>query len=262
MCVSRRWAFKKRQVFPKKRVNEEMFPRLLSFLVALGAASVAFAEPETLLVDENFSSPTLPAKWVPGGRPNSFSIVDGALRGVCAPDDSHGPAMGVPIDGHNLAVEFRVKYAKPGYFLFLIDGDSQFGGQAHLLRLALPQNQMLLAQDRGTAQSKQEQKAARDAAQQAGTKVPPPTKEQLADPKFYRTELLAKQPAKPTDGEWHRVHIELRGNDVTAQLDDLPPLHATGTVLDVKKSRLAFLVGLSGDVRISNVKAWEIAAKP
>ncbi|HEY3898005.1 MAG TPA: hypothetical protein VGM54_05285 [Chthoniobacter sp.] len=239
-----------------------MFPRLLTFMVALGAASVALAEPGTPLIDENFSSPTLPAKWVPGGRPNSFSIVDGALRGVCAPDDAHGPAIGVPIEGHNLAVEFRVKFAKPGYFLFLIDGDSEFGGQAHLLRFALGPNQVQIAQDRGSARSKQEQKAARDAARQAGTKVPPPTKEQLADPKFYRTESLAKEPAKPDDGEWHRVHIELRGNEVTAQMDDLPALHGTGTVLDVKKSRLAFLVGMSGDVRIGNVRAWEMTAKP
>jgi hypothetical protein len=243
-------------------VNEEMFPRLVCFIVALGAAATVFADPNTLLIEESFSSPTLPAKWVPLGRPNSFSIVDGALRGVAAPDDSHGPSIGVPIEGHDLAVEFRVKFAENGYFLFLIDGDSQFGGQAHLLRFALAQGQMQLAQDRGSARSKQEQKAARDAAQQAGTKVPPPTKEQLADPKFYRTESLAKQPAKSADGEWHHVHIELHGNEVTAQMDDLPTLRGTGTVLDVKKSRLAFLVGQSGDLRIGNVRAWENAAKP
>jgi len=234
-------------------------PFLLSVVVC---ATTSFAADPAPLVDETFSSPDLPAKWQPGGRPNSFSIVDGALRGVAQPDDAHGPAIGVPIEGHNLVVQFRVKFAQPGYFLFLIDGDSQFGGQAHLLRFALAKDMMQLAQDRGTLASKQEQKVARDAAQKTGTKLPPPTKEQLADPKFYRTESLARQPAKPTDGEWHKVSIELRGNEVVAKVDDLPAMHGSGTVLDVKKSRLVFLVGNSADVRIDDVKASEMGAKP
>ncbi|EDY21864.1 hypothetical protein CfE428DRAFT_1110 [Chthoniobacter flavus Ellin428] len=237
--------------------------RSLPFLLsAVLCATTAFAADPAPLVDETFSSPTLPPKWQPGGRPNCFSIVDGALRGVAQPDDAHGPSIGVPIEGHNLAVQFRVKFAQPGYFLFLINGDSQFGGQAHLLRFALAKDMMQLAQDRGALASKQEQKVARDAAQKAGMKVPPPTQEQLADPKFYRTESLARQPAKPTDGEWHKVSIELRGNEVVAKVDDLPAMHGTGSVLDVKKSRLVFLVGNSGDVRIDDVKASEIPAKP
>jgi len=51
---------------------------------------------------------------------------------------------------------------------------------------------------------------------------------------------MARQPMKSTDGEWHQVHIELHGNDVTARIDKLPELHGTGTVLDVKKSRITF----------------------
>src|SRR5581483_10286080 len=121
---------------------------------------------------------------------------------------------------------------------------------------------MQLAQDRGSLASKQEQATARTEAQKAGTKVPPPTAEQLADPKFYRTESLAKQPAKPTDGEWHNVRIEVRGNETTAQVDNLAALHGTGTVLDVKKSRLVFLVAQSADVRIDDVRAWEGEPKP
>jgi hypothetical protein len=224
----------------------------------LGANLSTAGEPKVLL-DESFSAPTLPANWQPGGRPGSFSIVDGALRGVAQPDDAHGPSIGVPVEGRDLTVQFRVKFAQKGYFLLLIDGDSQFGGQAHLLRFALAPDLMQLAQDRGSLASKQAQKEEKDAAQKAGTKVPPPAKEQLADPKFYRTESLAKQPAKPTDGEWHRVRLEVRSNEVVAQMDELPALRGTGTVLDVTKSRLVFLVGQSGDVRIDDVKISEKA---
>ena len=183
--------------------------------------------------------------------------MDGALRGVAQPDDAHGPSIGVPIEGRDLTVQFRVKFVQKGYFLFLIDGDSEFGGQAHLLRFALAPDLMQLAQDRGSLESKAAQKVEKDAAAKAGTKPPPPTKEQLADPKFYRTESLAKQPANPTDGEWHTVRIEVRGNEVVAQMDALPALRGTGTVLAVKKSRVVFLIGQSGDVRIDDVKVAE-----
>jgi hypothetical protein len=185
--------------------------------------------------------------------------VDGALRGVAQPDDSHGPSIGVPIEAHDLSVEFRVKFATKGYFLFLIDGDSQFGGQAHLLRYVLVDGQSQLAQDRGSLASKMAQKVEKDAAAKAGTKPPVPTKEQLADPKFYRTESLARQPAKPVDGEWHHVRIDLHGNEATARLDQQPELHGTGTVLDVKKSRIVFLIGQSGDIRIDDVKVTAAA---
>ena len=233
--------------------------RAFTLIITFGLAIAGFADSGKPLLDESFSAPTMPAPWQPGGRPGSFTIVDSALRGVAQPDDAHGPSIGVPIQGRDLTVQFRVKFAQKGYFLFLIDGDSQFGGQAHLLRFALGADFMQLAEDRGSLASKQAQKEEKDAAQKTGTKVPPPTKEQLADPKFYRTESLAKQPAKPTDGEWHSVRIDVRGNEVIAQMDALPALRGTGTVLDVKKSRVVFLIGQSGDVRIDDVKVSEIA---
>jgi hypothetical protein len=249
------------------------FPVIILSGLCLAAAALAEPKPQIelkpqlallgkVLLEENFVGAALPPEWKPGGRPNSFSVVDGALRGVAQPDDAHGPAISVPIEGHNVTVAFRVKFAQAGYFLFLIDGESQFGGQAHLLRFALAPGQEQLAQDRGTPASHVAQGAARAAALKAGTKLPTPSPEELADPKFYRTESLAKQPAKTADGEWHQALIELVGNDVLAQLDDLPPIRGKGTALDVKKSRIVFLVGNSGTVLVSNVRVWENQPKP
>jgi hypothetical protein len=34
-------------------------------------------------------------------------------------------------------------------------------------------------------------------------------------------------------------------------------LRATGSVFDVKKSRLVFLIGLAGTMQLDNVKVWE-----
>ncbi|MCB1232843.1 MAG: hypothetical protein KDN19_21545, partial [Verrucomicrobiae bacterium] len=209
------------------------------------------------LVDETFSGKTLPENWQPGGRPDSFTMVAGALRGVAQPDDSHGPSIGLPLTGKDLIVDFDVKFARPnGYFLFLIDGDSQFHGQAHLLRFAATGQQVQVMQDRGDTDSKLAQKKERDAN---GGKRIPPTEEQLADPSFYRIERLATQPAVPSDGRWHHVYLRLHGNDVTARFDRGPEFFATGTVLDVPKSRIVFLVGQSGDVLIDNVRVSDLS---
>ena len=74
--------------------------------------SPLLTKPGLLLLSEDFSGAALPPKWQPGGRPNCFSVVEGALQGVCPPDDHHGPAISVPIDGRNLTIQFSVKLAK------------------------------------------------------------------------------------------------------------------------------------------------------
>jgi len=230
---------------------------LLSLIVCLSAvftfSRIALAaEPDTPLINEQFESPTIPENWQAGGRKGSFTIVDGTLRGVAQPDDSHGPSISCPIEAHDVSIEFDVKILKPGgYFLFLLDGDSQFSGQAHLLRFSANGNRIQLSQDRGDPASKRKQKKQRDAN---GGKRTPPSKQQLADPGFYRVEALAHQTATATDGQWHHVRIDVKGNSVVARLDDGEPFTAEGSVLDVAKSKLVFLVGNSGDVRIDNVK--------
>lgn len=213
-------------------------------------------KPGTQLLCEDFSAASLPAKWQPGGRAGSFRVVDGALQGVCAPDDSHGPAVSVPIEGRNLAIRFSVKLAKPGVVLFLVDGESQFGGAAHLLRVALGGKFAALQQDRGSPESKHAQAAEKAKAAKEGRKRAQPTKEQLADPKFYRTEMLDRKETNLADGQWHHMLVEIRGNDAVAQVDGAV-LRAKGTVFDVKKSRIVFLVGMSGTMLIDDVKVWE-----
>jgi hypothetical protein len=238
--------------------NPAMHHRTLSILLALLTSVTAFAADEaTTLIDEKFDSESIPEKWQAGGRKGSFTMIEGSLRGVAQPDDSHGPSISHSITAHDVAIEFDMKMVNPdGYFLFLLDGDSQFKGQAHLLRLSAFGKKVQLMQDRGDPASKMEQKKQRDAN---GGKRIPATKEQLADPNFYRIEQLANQTATPANGEWHHIRIELKGNAVTAQFDGQKPFSATGTVLDVPKSKIVFLVGKSADVRIDNVKVQSLS---
>lgn len=236
----------------------------LTATLALTAAALRAADltplmtvPGPLILSEDFSGTVLPVKWQPGGRPGSFTLVEGALQGVCAAEDSHGPSIGVPLAGRNLTVQFAMKYLKPGNFLFLLDGESQFGGAAHLLRVGLAPNLVVVQQDRGSPASKLAQKQEKDAVAKAGGKALVPTKEQLTDPRFYRIERLGAQTRKVADDRWHNVLVEVSGNQVVVQVDDGPPILATGTVLDMKKSRIVFLVGGAGTALIDNVKVWE-----
>jgi hypothetical protein len=54
-----------------------------------------------------------------------------------------------------------------------------------------------------------------------------------------------------------RVKFEkVRDNEAVAQVNGVV-LRAKGTVFNVKKSRLVFLIGLCGTMPIDNVKVWE-----
>jgi hypothetical protein len=206
------------------------------------------------LIHEDFSTTELPKDWSTGGRPNSWTVSDGVLQGVCAADDSHGPAVFAPVSGHDLTASYKVKLDEKGNCLMLIDGESSFGGAAHLLRVSIYGSTVTIAQDRGMPQSHIEQGAARAAALKAGKTVPPPTAEQLADPKFYRVERLANAPLKAKPGDWIKIGVVLKGNDVTVTVDDTQKLTAKGTVFDVAKSKLVFLVGQGKKVWIDEVR--------
>lgn len=240
----------RRHFHPMNAIQKSTALTLMLFTVSLSAQNGVSSK---LLIHETFDAPALPANW---SAPNkkAFSIAESALRGVCAAEDHHGPAISVPIAAHDLDIEFDVKMVRPGSLLFLVDGDSQFGGQAHLLRCAFAGCRVQLAQDRGSLDSKLAQKKAADA--QGGRKLKP-TAEQLADPKFYRTEPLANQPGKLTS-EWQHVSLRLRGQKIEAQLGDGPKLQGTATVLDLPKTRLVFLIGQSGDMRVDNVKVTAV----
>jgi len=224
-------------------------------LLALMLTLTGWASAAEPILTQDFSGPEIPADWKTQGPAGSFRIKDGALLGVCPPGDAHGPSISVPIQAHDLTLEFTLQSEKAGVFIFLIDGDGQFGNQAHLFRLSLHPGGSVLQQDRGTAQSKAQQAEERKRATQEGRKPAVPTAEQLADPKFYRTETLARNPDQILDGAKHKVRIELTGNQAVAHIDDRA-LNATGTVLDVAKSKLVFLVGNTASVLIDDVKVW------
>jgi len=206
------------------------------------------------LIHEDFNGSTLPAGWVAGGRPNCWTVGEGVLQGVCEKTDDHGPAVFVPVAMHDGTLSYKVKLDEKGNCLTLLDGESAFGGSAHLLRVSIYGSTLVVAQDRGTPQSHLDQAAANAAARKAGKPVPAPTKEQLADPKFYRTERLASQKLAVKAGEWIKLDVQVKGQDVVVTINDKDKVQAKGTVFDVAKSRLVFLVGQGKKVWIDEVR--------
>jgi hypothetical protein len=222
-----------------------------SHLLVLAFCSSTFAGE---LIHENFTAAGLPKGWTTGGRANSWTVVEGALQGVCAKDDDHGPAVFAPLAGRDLALSCKVKLDEKGNCLMLVDGESAFGGSAHLLRVSIYGNTLALAQDRGTPESHIQQGKLRAALAKEGKKVSPPTAEQLADPQFYRTERLASIPLQAQPGTWIKLDVSLKGNDVTVLVNDTQKLSAQGTVFDVAKSRLVFLIGQGKKLQIDDVR--------
>ena len=223
------------------------------FSVLLLAGAVHAGE----LVHEDFNGPGLPKGWEPSGRPKSWSVVDGTLQGVCDKTDDHGPAIKASFTAHDVSVSYKVKLDEAGNCLALLDGESAFGGQAHLLRISIWGGTLVLAQDRGTPQSHLDQAAANAATRKAGKTVTPPTAEQLADPKFYRTERLASQKLAIKPGDWIKIDAQVKGNDVVVTVNDKDKVQAKGTVFDVAKSKLVFLVGQGKKVWVDDVRVSE-----
>ena len=220
-------------------------------LLALALRASTFAGE---LIHEDFAQAGLPKGWTTGGRANSWTVVDGTLQGICAKEDDHGPAVFAPLAGRDLTVGCKVKLDDKGNCLMLIDGESAFGGSAHLLRVSINGNTLAIAQDRGTPESHIKQGKLRAALTKEGKKVPQPTAEQLADPQFYRTERLASAPLQTKPGDWIKVDVAIKGNDVTVMVNDTQKLTAQGMVFDVAKSRLVFLVGQGRKLWIEEVR--------
>lgn len=206
------------------------------------------------LIHEDFNGPGLPTGWETGGRPGCWTVSDGVLQGVCEKSDGHGPSIHAPLTAHDSSLSYKVKLDEGGNCLVLLDGDSAFGGSAHLLRVSIYANTLVLAQDRGTPQSHVDQAAEKAAATKAGKTVPPPTAEQLADPKFYRTERLAMTKLSSKPGDWIKLDVQVKGNDVVVTINDKDKVQAKGTVFDVAKSRLVFLVGQGKKVWFDEVR--------
>jgi hypothetical protein len=236
-----------------------------AFLAAfLMLAAARGAEPLPLmtitgktLVSEDFDGAAIPPTFRTLRTPGSFRVADGALDLVSKPGQEHATHGAFMVRARDLTITFSVKFLNPGTVYVGVDGyKEEFQGNTHLVLFSLTPERVAWDQHRGGPESKRAVGEAAKAARAAKQPVPKATAEQLADPTFFRIEELAAKPIVCGVGDWHRVLLEVNGNDLVAQVDG-QALLAVSTVADATKNRIG--VGLTGraTVLIDNVRVWE-----
>jgi hypothetical protein len=213
--------------------------------------------PGKVLVSEDFAGKDIPKTFRTLESAASFSMVDGALQAESRAGQERSTHGVVMVSAHDLTVSFAVKFTKPGSLYIGVDGyKEEFKGNTHLVRFGLTPDHIVWDQHRGGPESKHEVGEANKAARAAKQSIPQPTKEQLADPHFFRIEELTSKPVQcPTD-EWHQVMLEVSGNELVAQIDDAK-LFATATEADSQKNRIGFGLTGRGIALIKNLRITE-----
>lgn len=210
-----------------------------------------------LLLDEDFSEKEIPKIFRVLESAASFSMVDGALQAESRAGQKRSTHGVVMVRAHDLTVMFDVKFTKPGSLFIGVDGyKEEFKGFTHLVRFSLTPERIAWDQHRGGPESKHAISDANRAARAAKQTITRATPEQLADPDFFRIEDLTSKPIHCAVDEWHRVLIEVNGNELVAQVDG-EKLFATAAEADSQKNRVGFGLTGHGIALIKNLRINE-----
>lgn len=214
------------------------------------------------LVSEDFSAGELPATFRVLQSAGRFSVVEGALQAVSESGQERSTHGAIMVTAQDITVAFRMKFTKPGTLYIGVDGyNERHQGNTHLVRFSLTPSRMGWDQKLGGAESKHAIGEANRAARKAKQPLPVATREQLADPTFFRTEEIAAREIDCPAGEWHDVLLEVSGDDLLAQVDG-EMLTATSSVAHGKKNRIGIGLTGRGTVLIDNVRIWENQRRP
>jgi hypothetical protein len=214
-----------------------MITRLVSFLtfaafaLPLGAAPLepTLGRKGKLLLEENFSSATLPAGWSKNN--GTLALRDGALRASEVEADKHVAAFrkSLPVQDCIIQLDFKLD----GATAFHVGFDPAPGAlkkKGHLFSLIVSPTGWQITEHV-------------DKANPASKNV-----------------VRAKAATPFTRGETYTLLLEVKGNDVLAHVAGKPPLKASAPDFQVKKPGLVFRVGGKGEhaAVIDNLKVWEL----
>ncbi len=221
------------RLFRRTRCNPFIMTKshLLALALAVFSCSAtAFDAPETgaLLIEEDFSTSELPAKW--SVQTGSWSISDGALTGSEIADEKHAAAARRVIETGDAIYQFKFR---------LTEGSKAFHFGFDPVRGALDKKGHLFSV------------------------IVSPTSWKILKhvdknkPKEDPNEVLASAEATFTPGEWYHLRLETKGNGVAAAIKGIESLTATHPTFGVKKPTLVFRA--SGEaVEIDELRVWEM----
>jgi hypothetical protein len=207
---------------------------LSATLLAAFSSPAAELEPKlgkkgALLLDEKFDGKEVPKNW--NRNTGKLTVADGVLKASEVAADMHAAAFRRPLPLQDAAI--YVKFRFEGAKMFHVGFDPAPGElkkKGHLFSLIFTATGWNLTEHNDKADSKSTNKA------------------------------LAKATAIFEKGRWYELLLEVKGDDVLAQIGGMEPLRATSKDFHVKKPGLVFRTGGkdTDEVHLDEVRVWEL----
>lgn len=209
---------------------------LLVFVSAFAAFSSAAADLEpklgkkgALLLEEKFDGRELPKNW--NRNAGKLTVADGVLKASEVAANQHAAAFRRPLPLQDAAV--LVKFRFEGAKMFHVGFDPAPGElkkQGHLFSVIITATGWNITEHNDKSDPKSTNRA------------------------------LAKATATFEKGRWYELLLEVKGDDVLAQIAGMEPLRATSKDFHVKKPGLVFRTGGkdTDEVHLDEVRVWEL----
>jgi len=175
------------------------------------------------LVSDDFSAATIAKEWKV--QKGTWTITDGALKGVELKSDMHAAVVRRDLKAHNFIVQFSFRF-EGGRQVGLSINDTK----GHVCRAIITAAQVSLVKDK---------------ADKNGPEKP---------------NVLDRQSVVLKSGEWHTAVIEVFGKEMAGSIDGQTILFGSNDGIDVEKANFGFPIAGEG-VSIDNVRVWEASAK-
>ncbi len=227
----------------------------LAALFALAAGDHAgLAVPGKVLFEDDFARADLSPKWKIGK--GFFEVKDGAVTVAENPDDKHGAYAYVQpkFQFKDIVVEYSAKLdGSRACHLMINDSNYKEAHAGHILRATLMPGKVDLADYKFGAMKNDYFDKMKD----------PATTD--ADKKKLRESIKDKGAAFKTEldlAQWHKVRVEIVGDEMLLSLDGVPAGYLKSAGLDhATKNAIGFEVGGKSSL-IKAMKVWEATASP
>lgn len=203
-------------------------------MLSASLAPAAELEPKlgklgALLMEEKFDGKELPKNW--NRNAGKLTVADGVLKASEVAADMHAAAFRRPLPLQDAAI--RVKFRFAGAKMFHVGFDPAPGElkkQGHLFSLILTPASWSITEHNDKSDPKSTNKA------------------------------LAKSTATFEKDRWYELLLEVKGDDVLAQVAGMEPLRASSKDFHVKKPGLVFRTGGkdTDEVHLDEVRVWEL----
>ena len=202
--------------------------------LTLCAAHAAELEPKlgkigALLLEEKFEAKELPKNWTRNA--GKLTVADGLLKASEVAADMHAAAFrrALPLQDAAVLVKFRFSGAK----MFHVGFDPAAGElkkKGHLFSVIITTNSWNITEHNDKSDPKSTNKA------------------------------LAKGTGTFEPGKWYELLLEMKGDEVVAQISGREALRATSKDFHVKKPGLVFRTGGkdTDEVHLDEVRVWEL----